>query len=636
MSWEVWTMPSERTFFNKAIYIRALSRFWIIGAAYAVVLCFLTLMCGQYFNSEFKEMSEYVSYSILSNLTRREILAAAAAAVVMAVAVYGWMFRKTSAAYISALPVTREALLISSLLAGLTLLILPCIFAMLVSLLLYGGAGSPCTPYLLCSAAAAALMNIAFFGLASFCTVFTGNAAVLPALYVIALYGFVGIEVVTRYIAEFLLFGVRGTGWELAILSPLYYFSNNYVGSYSYAIPLTAIYAAAGVILAGLAVIFFRHRRMEAAGEVVAVPVLRPIFRWGLAAVGALGMALLILKTVFNVGSYAAGNDGTPARVAILLLAMLFGAAVGWFGAEALMRKTLRVFDRHWKGLGVFCALLCALVVVTELDVFGVERYQPDVDEIGYATVFGWGGYNETRIIQPENIEALLSLQKDIIANKKAYENQNGINTFPLRIDYYGTDGKLLARRVYIYAADKFPSYVTGGDPTIGFPAENDVISRNIRQYEELLNSRELMEERALFPCDRSETAVFSASIQWYESSSPTQLGLTLTTDEFWELYDTCIVPDLRDGNIGGVKIIQDEDFYRTIEPIYITATGVHTNSSGEYVYNYYNVRPFTASARTNAWLRSHGVTVQTLGELNNVLNNVELNGSTDVNGLAG
>ena len=586
-------MPSERTFFNKAIYKRALSRFWIIGAAYAVVLCFLTLMCGQYFNSEFTEMSEYVSYSILSNLTRREILAAAAAAVVMAVAVYGWMFRKTSAAYISALPVTREALLISSLLAGLTLLILPCIIAMLVSLLLYGGAGSPCTPYLLCSAAAAALMNIAFFGLASFCTVFTGNAAVLPALYVIALYGFVGIEVVTRYIAEFLLFGVRGTGWELAILSPLYYFSNNYVGSYSYAIPLTAIYAAAGVILAGLAVIFFRHRRMEAAGEVVAVPVLRPIFRWGLAAVGALGMALLILKTVFNVGSYAAGNDGTPARVAILLLAMLFGAAVGWFGAEALMRKTLRVFDRHWKGLGVFCALLCALVVVTE---------------------------------------ALLSLQKDIIANKKAYENQNGINTFPLRIDYYGTDGKLLARRVYIYAADKFPSYVTGGDPTIGFPAENDVISRNIRQYEELLNSRELMEERALFPCDRSETAVFSASIQWYESSSPTQLGLTLTTDEFWELYDTCIVPDLRDGNIGGVKIIQDEDFYRTIEPIYITATGVHTNSSGEYVYNYYNVRPFTASARTNAWLRSHGVTVQTLGELNNV----ELNGSTDVNGLAG
>ena len=615
-------MPSERTFFNKAIYKRALSRFWLIGAAYAAVLCFLTLMCGRYFNFDTKEIAEYVSYSILSNLTRREIVAAAAAAVVMAVAVYGWMFRKTSAAYISALPVTREALLISSLLAGLTLLILPCIIAMLVSLLLYGGARPVYVSSLLCSTAAVVLMNIAFFGLASFCTVFTGNAAVLPALYVIALYGFVGIEAVIRYVAEFLLFGVRGTGWELAVLSPVYYFSNYYVGSYSQMLPLSATYAAAGVILAGIAVIFFRHRRMEAAGEVVAVPVLRPIFRWGLAAAGSLGMAVLTLKTVFGVGSYAAGNGGTPGKVAILLLAMLFGAAVGWFGAEALMRKTLRVFDRHWKGLGVFCALLCVLVIGGKLDMFGVERNQPDVDEIGYATVYGWGEYDETRIMQPENLEALLSLQKDIIANKKAYENQNGINTFPLTIEYYGTDGKLLARRVYTYATDEYIPYVTGGNYNVGFLTENDAISRNVRQYEELLNSRELMEERALFPCDRSETAVFSASIQWYVSNSPTQLGLTLTAEEFWELYDTCIVPDLRDGNIGGTKIIQDEEFYQALEPIYITATGVHTNSNGEYVYNYYTVRPLAVSARTNAWLRSHGVTVQTLGELNNVEGN--------------
>ena len=623
MSWEVWTMPSERTFFNKAVYKRTLSRFWILGAAYAVALCFLTIMCGRFFyNSEAAEAAEYVSYSILTNLTCREIVAAAIAAVVMAIAVYAWMFRKTSAAYIAALPVTREALLISGMLAALTILILPCLFSMLVSLLLYGGAGPVYVSSLLCSTAAVVLMNIAFFGLASFCTVFTGNAAVLPALYAAALYGFVGIEVVTRYIAEFLLFGVRGTGWELAVLSPVYYFSNNYVGSYSHAIPLTAIYAAAGVILAGLAVIFFRHRRMEAAGETVAVPALRPLFRWGLAAVGALGMALLILKTVFNVGSHAAENDGTPARVAILLLAMLFGAAVGWFGADALMRKTLRVFDRHWKGLGVFCALLCALVVVTELDVFGVERYQPDVDEIGYAAVYGWGEYDETRIIQPENIEKLLSLQKDIIANKKAYESQRGFNTFPLTIEYFDTNGKLLVRRVYIYATEEYVPYVTGGDVTVGFLTENDAISRNVRQYEELLNSRELMEERALFPCDRSETAVFSASIQWYVSNSPTQLGLTLTMDEFWELYDTCIVPDLRDGNIGGTKIIQDEEFYQALEPIYITATGVHTNSNGEYVYNYYTVRPLAVSARTNAWLRSHGVTVQTLGELNNVEGN--------------
>ena len=616
-------MPSERTFFNKAVYKRTLSRFWILGAAYAVALCFLTIMCGRFFyNSEAAEAAEYVSYSILSNLTRREIVAAAIAAVVMAIAVYAWMFRKTSAAYIAALPVTREALLISGMLAALTILILPCLFSMLVSLLLYGGAGPVYVSSLLCSTAAVVLMNIAFFGLASFCTVFTGNAAVLPALYAAALYGFVGIEAVIRYVAEFLLFGVRGTGWELAVLSPVYYFSNNYVGSYSYALPLTAIYAVAGVILAGLAVIFFRHRRMEAAGEVVAVPVLRPIFRWGLAAAVSLGMAVLTLKTVFGVGSYAAGNGGTPGKVAILLLAMLFGAAVGWFGAEALMRKTLRVFDRHWKGLGVFCALLCSLVIGGEFDVFGVERYQPDADEIGYAAVYGWGEYIPTRIMQPENVEALLSLQKDIIANKKAYESQRGFNTFPLTIEYFDTNGKLLACRVYTYTTEEYVPYVTGGDETVGFIRENDGISRNIRQYEELLNCRELMEQRVLFPRDRSQTAVYYASIQWYESNSPVQQGLTLTAEEFWELYDTCIVPDLRDGNIGRAKVIQDEDFYQTIEPIYINATVVQPDSSGGFLYDSYTLRPIAASARTNAWLRSHGVTVETLGGLNNVEGN--------------
>ena len=620
-------MPSERTFFNKAVYKRALSRFWIIGAAYAAVLCFLTIMCGRYFSADFTEVSEYVSYSILSNLTRREIFAAAIAAVVMAIAVHSWMFRKTSAAYIAALPVTREALLISSMLAALTLLILPCIIAMLVSLLLYGSASALFIPYLLYSAAVAVLMNIAFFGLASFCTVFTGNAAVLPALYVISLYGFVGIEVIVRYIAEFLLFGVRGTSWELAILSPAYYFSNNYIGSYSYAIPLAAIYAAAGVILAGLAVIFFRHRRMEAAGEAVAVPVLRPLFRWGLAAVGALGMALLILKTVFDVGSYAAGNGGTPAKVPLLLLAMLFGAAGGWFGADALMRKTLRVFDRHWKGLGVFCALLCALVVGTELDVFGVERYQPDADEIGYVSVYGWGEYNETRIMQPENIKELLSLQKSIIANKKAYESQNGLNTFPLTIEYYGTDGKLLARRVYTYTTDEYAPYVTGGNYTVGFLTKNDAISRNLRQYEELLNSRELMEQRTLYPRSRSQSAVFTSSIQWYESGSPLQNWITLTAEEFWDLYDNCILPDLRDGNIGQTRIIQNENFYSELEPIYIYATGAYTMSDGSYGYDDYTVRPLAFSERTNTWLRAHGVTVQTLGELNNMESNAELNG---------
>ena len=93
------------------------------------------------------------------------------------------------------------------------------------------------------------------------------------------------------------------------------------------------------------------------------------------------------------------------------------------------------------------------------------------------------------------------------------------------------------------------------------------------------------------------------------------QQGLNLTVDEFWELYDTCIVPDLRDGNIGQLRIVQDEKYFTEGEPIRIYATGVYTTAEGEYAYDTYEIQPTASSERTNAWLREHGVLVQTLAE---------------------
>ena len=620
MSWEVWTMPSERTFFNTAVFRRALSRFWLLGAAYTAVLCFFVLSAGRYLDSIVKDNADFICFTLLNTLTRRMIVASAVAAIVMAVAVHGWMFRKTSAAYIAALPVTREALLISSMTAGLLLLAVPCVIMALASLLLYGGIMPDGAALLLQSALTVLLMNIAFFGIASFCTAFTGNIAVLPAIYVILLYGFLGVEVGCRYIAEFLLFGVKGSGWTLAVLSPVYYFSNSFAQTYSQALTVAAVYAAAGVIFAGLAVIFFRRRRMETAGEVVAIPALRPLFRVALALAVSLGAALLLLKSVFNYsGNYFAGSPGgNPMQVALLLLTMLLGAAVGWFGAEALMRKTLRVFDRHWKGLGVLCAVMCVIVVGGDLDLLGIERYQPDADEIGYARVNGWAYYDDALITQPDNIRALLSLQSDIVSHKADYEKTagGGNASFPLTICYYGKDGALLYRRVYTYQADDFGNYVTGGSYTIGNPA-SDAIRQDLLAYEAILNSSEVMTQRMGYALATSNSTIISASVQWYDEIwERSTKQLVLTADEFWELYNTCIIPDWKDGTLGTVKLLPDEEYYDTTEAVYIYANGVGGVVYGQYSYIDRTFRPLSTSVRTNEWLRAHGVSVKTLTEL--------------------
>ena len=415
MSWEVWTMASGKTCFNAAVYKRALSRFWLAALAYTAVLCFIVLTGAHAFAGVAMEnaSADYLMSQIFWYFARPMIYAAAVAALAMAVAVHGWMFRKTSAAYIAALPVSREALLTSSILSGLTLLIVPCLVMTLCGLLLCGGLGVGYRGAFLCAALAVICMNIAFFGIASFCTAFTGNECALAALYVIALYGFVGLEAACRYVLQFLVYGASGSGWTLAVLSPVYYFGNYAAYTSGASALVTAeLYALGGIGFAVLSVLFFRRRRMEATGDVVAVPALRTLFRWGLALAGTFGMALLMLKTIFNFSeyAYALSGGGTPARIALLLFAMMFGAAVGWFGADALMRKTLRVFDRHWKGLGVLCVLICAAVIACDADVFGTESYIPDADAVSYATVTGWGEYNSSmNIREKENIEKVMS-----------------------------------------------------------------------------------------------------------------------------------------------------------------------------------------------------------------------------------
>lgn len=618
MSWEVWMMPSERTFFDKAIFRRAIAHAWWLGAAYAAVLCFLVLSGGRSFGAMDSDNDWFIGFSIMNDMTRWMVVAAAAAAVCMTIAVNGWMFRKSSAAYIAALPVTREALFLSSMTAGLLLLALPCVIMALVSLVLYGGIRSCFPPYLLYSALTVLLMSAAFFGIASFCTAFTGNAAVLPAVYAALLYGFVGLEVVGRYIAEFLLFGVKGSGWVLTFLSPVYYFTGSYVNSIDRALLLAAGYAAAGAIFAGLAVILFHRRKMEAAGEIVAISAMRPIFRWGMAIMSALALALLVLKTVLNSGGYVGvSSGGNPMQVGILLLAMLFGAAVGWFGAEALMRKTTRVFDRHWKGLGILCAVLCVTVIGVDADLFGVERYQPDEEEIGYATVTGWAYYDAVRIVEPENIRALLTLQSDIISHKREYEKTSaGISGQPyIEMRYYDKNGELLSKRVYSFTDMSDAVYVTGGDYTLGTP-RSAVVEQDVHSYENLLNSREVTTQRMEYSLDPARGTVIASTVQWYEESWQNARAIQLTADEFWELYNTCILPDLKDGTIGTVRVLPDGEYFESLEPISIDATGIYAEDDGKYYYTYYTARPLASSERTNEWLRAHGVTVQTLAEM--------------------
>ena len=117
---------------------------------------------------------------------------------------------------------------------------------------------------------------------------------------------------------------------------------------------LIGVYALVGLALAALALILYRRRRSETAGDVVAVGWLRPVFRYGVA--GALCPAgrpvpLLPVLVWLPAGEY---YDTLP-----MVVCLLAAGAIGYYGASMLLAKAFKVFRGSWKGPGHCAGGLC-------------------------------------------------------------------------------------------------------------------------------------------------------------------------------------------------------------------------------------------------------------------------------------
>ncbi len=85
----------------------------------------------------------------------------------------------------------------------------------------------------------------------------------------------------------------------------------------------------------------FRRRRMESAGDVVAVRCMRPVFKYGVTVCSALCGGLLLYTVLFAL------FESRSASVFIMILSMIIFAFIGYFGAKMLLEKKLPRFPRQ-------------------------------------------------------------------------------------------------------------------------------------------------------------------------------------------------------------------------------------------------------------------------------------------------
>ena len=407
-------MRSVTSFFNPTLYRKNLARFWPLWTAWMVLWAFvmpLNMLNTLRYYPMTQPHGLYRNYWQWLNLNgdvgQLMVYLGAIYVALIVMAVFGYLYNHRSAAAIHALPLRRETLFVTNYLSGLTFILLPAV-------VVYGASALVALTTLPAEMSAVVLgclwagfwMGIGalvfFYSFAVFCAQFTGNVLALPAFYVILNALVPMMYTLCREMADQIFYG----GWPyqseprwVELCTPYYaiieasqwsWVPLNHVWNSDLEVPvfkelvlkfeqpgLVFGYAIAGLVLTVLALLVYRRRNIETAGDVVSVKIVRPIFRVGVAVCA--GLCGGVITTAF-FGWY---SDMIPT-----LLLVAFWTCIGYFAAEMLLCKSFRVLKQAWAGGLVTVAVLSALLLCCFVDVFGVETWLPDTAKVEKATVY--------------------------------------------------------------------------------------------------------------------------------------------------------------------------------------------------------------------------------------------------------
>ena len=348
-------MQSRTSFFNRALFRKTMSRFWplwalpsFIGALFPLAILTRILQEPAHFSIDPLETTLFCYQLIDYGLP----IISLCYAILVAAAVWSYLFNNRSVGLMHTLPLRRETLFVTNFFAGMAMMLIPYVITGGLALIIVTCYGGFEPIGILVTALAVIGESLFYFAGATVMAFVTGNLIALPVLYFIFHFLFVGLDALVNVFAAGFLFGVRGdyTG-VVEPLSPTVYLMNQVrtdadytdifvpvaAGSnhYAYDTPdgygyytseltsvsleqgwLIAVYAAVGIALLALAFALYRKRRSECAGDVVAVGWMKPVFRWGVTLCGALagGLGLYyIFWYSFQGGDY---YDTLPLLVA--------------------------------------------------------------------------------------------------------------------------------------------------------------------------------------------------------------------------------------------------------------------------------------------------------------------------------
>ena len=474
-------MRSVTSYFNRDLLRGALLRTWPLWAAYTLIWLFLlpVTLFIHLSDRHIVYSRPTLSYELLNTGLSSGVMMAAVFGIFFAMAMFAYLTSPRATNGMHAMPIRREGLFLTHYLAGLFCQVVTLLVSFALAALVTAAFGvfdgyAVGTGLLLC-----VLLVLFFYSFGVLCMVCVGQILAGAVFYGILNFLFVGMEALLRSFAGNFLYGYdgRSSAFSTAPLSPLVeivrslsvvyvhddagtrfgtsYYSMTYdgidpIGVRVFGLATLAAYAAAGLVLAALALLLYRKRRSEMTGNTVAIGWLRPVFKYGVALCSAFSLGQLLSYFVFEL------TDSTYTAGALIgtIACMIFAGLIGYYAAEMLLKKSFRVFKTSWKGALATSAVLILIGLSFPLDLTGYQTRVPEQNDIVSATVNLYGGNvsGSFDLSGQESIALLRDAHCAVITDKARQTEYNRRyvpfdgDTCTLRITYELADGTELFR----------------------------------------------------------------------------------------------------------------------------------------------------------------------------------------------
>ena len=435
-------MQSRTSFFNITLFRKNLTRFWPLWgmASFAGALFPLALLLQLMRSEHFYMWNDPLSFTeMYYNVAAYAVpVISLMYAVLCAMMVWSYLYNSRSVGLAHTLPIRREGLFFTNFLSGMAMMLIPYVVIGALCVLVSAVGGCFDLKGLIVTILTVLGLSFFYFASATLVAFITGNVFALPAVYFLLHFLAVLLDWLVSTFAQGFLFGLSG-GYTGVVewLSPTVYLENQVRVNSTYETITTqtsrltavslenfwliGVYALVGVVLLVLAWLLYRRRRSESAGDVVAVGWMKPVFRFGTAALAALlgGIALYeLFWRNFQGGQY---YDVLP-----MVVCMLVAGAIGYYAASMLLAKSLKVFRGSWKGMALVAAGCVALCCVLHFDLLGVEDRVPEVSQVKkvhlYTADNNYTFYPEE---DAELLEQVRTVHQAIVADKDFILNGN-------------------------------------------------------------------------------------------------------------------------------------------------------------------------------------------------------------------